>query len=301
MPGFYKPPATRAERRAVAREAAKELIRSTGISNRPHQPASKLDVGWFLAAFMALGLYLLAPKIGRQLTAAVLVAMAGCLIHPIWRLRFIQTAPTATQRGWRFAELMTVATLFVATLGVYVWPPIKRHALSQKELTLFENALKPQKGSDLEIQIVCSPNDERVCTYAGQFIRPVGDSGWKVQAYVSRLMLTKPLDGIMIYRRGGNRDYSLQHYDAGGYFNINEPHLLTMQKAFQSIHIEPSGGTDPDIPDNVMMIYFGPERENEAESTDLTKSTEWALGKRIGTFPGKRNTFLCGWFGLLCD
>jgi hypothetical protein len=49
-----------------------------------------------------------------------------------------------------------------------------------------------------------------------------------------------------------------------------------------------------------MMIYFGLERENEAEPTDLTKSTEWVLGKRIGPFPGQRNTILCRWFGLLC-
>ena len=94
----------------------------------------------------------------------------------------------------------------------------------------------------------------------------------------------------MIYRRGGNRDYTLQHYDAGGYFNSNEPHLLAMQKAFQLIHIEPNVGTDPDIPENAMMIYFGPERENEAEPTYLTKSTEWVLGKRIGPFPGKRGS-----------
>lgn len=300
MPEFSNLLPTRAQRRRIAREAAKQLMRSIGTGNRPPESGSELDVGWFLAAFMALGLYLLAPKIGRLLTAIVLVAMAGCLINPIWRLRFVQASPTATQKGWRFAELMTVAFLCVVFLGVYVWPPIKRHVLNRNELTLFENALKAQKDDDLEIQIACSPNDEKVCTYAGQFIRPIGDSGWKVQAYVSRLMLTRPLDGVMIYRRGGNRDYSLKHYDAGGYFNISEPHLLAMQKAFQSIHIEPSGGTDPDIPDNVMMIYFGPERENEAEPTDLTKSTEWVLGKRIGSFPGKRNTILCRWFGLLC-
>lgn len=189
----------------------------------------------------------------------------------------------------------------VAAIGAYKWPPVGRHTLSERERMQFENALKPQKGSDLEVQMVCSPSDERICTYAEQFIRPVGDAGWKVQAYVSRLMLSKPLDGIMIYRRGGNRDYTLQHYDAGGYFNISDSHLLAMQKAFQAIGIEPGGGTDPDIPENTMMIYFGPERENEAESTDLTRATEWATGTRIGPFPGKRNTKLCRWFSLFCD
>jgi hypothetical protein len=297
----YKPPQTRAERRSIAREAAKGLMRSAGSNNHSDASDSKLDAGWFLAAVMALVLYLLAPKIGQPLTVIVLVAMAAFLIHPIWRLRFLRTALTTKLRVWRFTELLTVAYLFVAMFGIYVWPPIKRHPLSQDERTRFENALKTQKDDDLEIQIACSPTDEKVCAYAEQFIRPIGDSGWKVQAYVSRLTLTRPLEGTMIYRRGGNRDYSLQHYDAGGYFNISEPHLIAMQKAFQSISIEPSGGTDPDIPENTMLIYFGPEKDNEAERTDLTRSTEWVSGKRIGPFPGKRNTRLCRWFGLSCN
>jgi len=255
---------------------------------------------WFWAAFMALGLFLAAPKIGRGLTAIVLVAMFGCVVHPIWQLPFIRKTNHVSVKVSSFTGFLLVAAALIGGFGFYVWPPIKRHTLTATERESFENALKPQKGDDLEIQIACSPNDERACTYAGQFIRPVGDSGWKVQAYVSRLILTKPLDGIMIYRRGGNRDYSLQHYDAGGYFNINEPHLLTMQKAFQLIQIEPSGGTNPDLPENVMMIYFGPERENEAEPTDLTRSTEWATGKREGPFPGKRRSVLCRWLGLFC-
>ena len=293
LPEQQKP---RAQRREEARALAKEMLRSEKI-----KPATtKLDKGWFLAAFMALALLLIAPKIGRAITAVVLVAMASCLVHPIWHLSIVQQASRHSIRNWRFAGISLVALISMGLFGVYVWPPIKRHTLTAKERASFENALRAQKGDDIEIQLACPPNDEKGCTYAGQFIRAVGDSGWKVQAYVSRLTLTKPLEGIMIYRRGGNRDYSLQHYDAGGYFNINEPHLLAMQKAFQSIQIEPSGGTNPDLPENVMMIYFGPERENEAEPTDLTRSTEWATGKREGSFPGKRRSVLCRWLGLFC-
>jgi len=255
---------------------------------------------WFLSAFMALGLFLAAPKLGRDVTFIVLIAMLGCLIHPISQLRMVRKAKSKRIKTAWFVGSLALAAILVTAFGISVWPPIKRHLLTAEERASFENALKPQKGDDLEIQIACPPNDERGCIYAGQFIRPVGDSGWKVQAYVSRLTLTKPFDGIMIYRRGGNRDYSLQHYDAGGYFNINEPHLLAMQKAFQSIHIEPSGGTNPDLSENVMMIYIGPERENEAEPTDLTRTTEWATGKREGPFPGKRRTVLCRWLGLSC-
>ncbi len=223
------------------REQQKAIMEREGIS--PSDMAL-----WFLAAFMALGLFLAAPKLGREVTLIVLVAMLGCLVHPISQLRMVKRAKSRRIKTSWFLGSMALAAIVVAAFGVYVWPPIKRHLLTAEERTSFENALKTEKRDDIEIQIACSPNDERVCTYAGQFIRPIGDSSWKVQAYVSRLMLTKPLDGIMIYRRGGNRDYSLQHYDAGGYFNINEPHLLAMQKAFQSIQIEPSGGTNPDLP-----------------------------------------------------
>jgi hypothetical protein len=261
---------------------------------------AKLGKGWFLATFMALALRLIAPKIGRDITAGVLVAMASCLVQPIWHLGIVQHASPHSIRVRRFTGILFIALVSIGLFGIYVWPPIKRHTLTAKERVLFENALKPQKGDDLEIQFACPPNDERTCTYAGQFINLVGDSGWKVRSYVDRLTLTRPLDGIMIYRRGGNRDYLLQHYNAGGYFNISEPHLLAIQKAFQSIQIEPSGGTNPDIPENVMMVYFGPERENEAEPTDLTRSTEWATGKREGPFPGKRRSVLCRWLGLLC-
>lgn len=302
----------RTQRRALERVFGKASVKAmlankADLSNQnpkdmhaKQEGISSGDIAlWFLAAFMALGLFLAAPRIGRGLTASVLIGMFGCLVHPIWQLSFIRRINRVTIKVFSSAGLLFAAML-IAGFGFYVWPPIKRHPLTARERESFENALKSQKGDDLEIQIACPPNDERGCSYAGQFIRPVGDSGWNVQSYVSRLTLTKPLDGIMIYRRGGNRDYSLQHYDAGGYFNINEPHLLAVQKAFQSMEIEPSGGTNPDLPENVMMIYFGPERENEAEPTDLTTSTEWATGKREGPFPGKRRTVLCRWLGLLC-
>jgi hypothetical protein len=280
--------------------ALQKLRKMEAAIKKPEGFQPKDIIAICLVAFTALALLPLAPKLGRELTVIVLILMVVTLWYPAWHFAAWVGGKARWNRGTCFAAaLVSVSTLHVL-FGAYIWPPVKRHLLTAEDRTSFENALKAQKGDDIEIQIACSPNDERTCTYAGQFIRPIGDSGWKVQAYVSRLMLTKPLDGIMIYRRGGNRDYSLQHYDAGGYFNISEPHLLAMQKAFQSIQIEPSGGTNPDLPENVMMVYFGPEREDEAEPTDLTKTTEWATGKREGPFPGKRRTVLCRWFNLRC-
>jgi hypothetical protein len=206
-------------------EKVRQMERS--ITKKDH---STLDPGWFLAAVMALGLFVLAQKVGRGVTAVVLITMVAMLVGPIWKLGLVRHATTRGRKIVRFTGVMLVALALVSLFGAYVWPPIKRHTLTAKELASFDNALKTQKGDDIEIRLACPPNDEKGCTYAGQFIRPIGDSGWKVQAYVDRLMLTKPLDGIMIYRRGGNRDYTLKHYDAGGFFNSNEPHLLAMQK-----------------------------------------------------------------------
>src|ERR1700686_2243966 len=84
-------------RREAARQLAKEIM-----DGQRRKGNREWDVGWFLAAFMALGLLLLAPKVGRIVTVAVLVAMVGCLIHPIWRLRAVQTAPTIIEKLARF-------------------------------------------------------------------------------------------------------------------------------------------------------------------------------------------------------
>jgi hypothetical protein len=277
-----------------------ERIRVLESTTPKQEGVSTSDIVlWCLAGVMAVALYL-APDKTPLIVLIGLLCMVLLATHPALHLPWVVNAATKRAKGFRAAIAMAGTLLVVGLYGWNVWPSIKRHPLTTQETKLFENGLKTQKGDDLQIQLACPPNDEKGCTYAGQFIRPIGDSGWNVQSVVARLPLTRPMDGIMIYRRGGDKDYMLKHYDAGGWFNNNEPHLLAMQKAFQSIDIEPSGGTDPDLPDNVMMIYFGPERENEAEPTDLTRSTEWATGKREGPFPGKRRTFLCRWLGLSC-
>lgn len=288
---------SRAERRGEARALAKEMLHSDRIK----QPTTKLDKGWYLATFLAFASLLLGPKVGPSVIAILLVAMTFCLLPPMWHLGVVQRASSHSTRNWRFTGVLLIALTLVGLFGMYVWPPIKRHTLTPKERLSFENALKAQKGDDLEFQIACPQDDAKVCAYAGQFINLLGESRWNVEPYVMRTTLTRQPDGVSIYRRAGNRDYSMKHWDAGGYFNINEPHLLAIQSAFQSIHIEPAGGTNPDLPENVMQIYFGIERENEAERTDLTRSTEWAMGKREGPFPGKRRLVLCQWLGLLCD
>jgi hypothetical protein len=181
--------------------------------------------------------------------------------------------------------LATVA--LVAVFGVYVWPPIRRHTLSSDERSVFADVLKAERGGDenLEVHIACPSGDEKTCIYAGQFVDLFGRAGWQIEPSVERVALAKASDGITALRKAGNKEYMLKHWDSGGYVAINEAHLLAVQKAFQTIHIEIESGADPDLAQNVMMLYVGPEKENESEPTRLTKSTEWVTGKRTGPFP----------------
>jgi hypothetical protein len=279
--------AGRRYRRETARQLAKEIMQN---HSQPKKGKREWDAGWFLAAFMALALLLLAPKVGRGVTVFVLVAMAACLIHPIWKLQLVQkqTAAVPAKKWLRFGTAILLAVGTLVIFGIYVWPPIKRHPLSATERREFENALRPQKGPDLEVQIGCPVGDEQACVYAGQFVNLFGESEWKVQPLVSRLTLSRALDGVTVYRRGGNKEDMMKRWNSGGWFGINEPHLLAVQNAFRVIHIEIDGGANPDLAENVMMIYIGPERDNEAEPTELTRQTDWATGKTKGPFPRRQ-------------
>jgi hypothetical protein len=274
------------EGRRIRRETARELAREIMV-NRSSRTKRGWDAGWFLAAFMALGLLLIAPKVGREVTGIVLVGMVGCLVHPIWKLGIVQGAATALQRWARFIGILIIGMAVVAAFGFYVWPPIRRHALSAKERAAFGDALKTEQGGDvnLEIQIACAPGDEKTCVYAGQFVELFGRAGWQVHPSVDRLNLAKASDGITAMRRAGNKAHMLQHWDSGGYVEINEPHLLAVNKAFESIHVEIASAANPDLAENEMLIYVGPEREDESEPTHLTRTIQWVTGKRTGPFP----------------
>jgi hypothetical protein len=98
----------------------------------PKGEHSALDRGWFLASVMALALLLLAPKVGRGLTAMVSIAMILLLIQPIWKLGLVQHASSTVRKNGIFVIIMMIAVVFVSVLGAYVWPPIKRHTLTAR-------------------------------------------------------------------------------------------------------------------------------------------------------------------------
>jgi len=274
------PPWGRAHRR-IEREAARELAKS--LIQQSHQPKKfRWDIT-LSCLVAAMGILLIVAPPQSRLTTVVWLIVMFCLgTYPAFH--FAEWLPL---RNKKITNSIGIAGLVLVTcaLGYKQWPPIRRHLLDKTEKLSFENALRSQKTSDLEIQVGCPAGDEKTCIYAGQFINLFGESEWKIQPTVSRLTLSKALDGVTVYRRGGNKEDTMKRWNSGGWFNINEPRLLAVQNAFRTIHIEISGGTNPKLAENAMMIYIGPEKDNDADPTDLTKETDWATGKTQGPFP----------------
>src|SRR5277367_3495988 len=99
----------RRQRRAVGLE---DRVPKTQPKAMERESISAGDMAlWFLAAFMALGLFLAAPKLGRGVTFVVLIAMLGCLIHPISQLRAARRARSKHKKRWWFLGAMTLASV----------------------------------------------------------------------------------------------------------------------------------------------------------------------------------------------
>ena len=47
--------------------------------------------------------------------------------------------------------------------------------------------------------------------------------------------------------------------------------LRSVYRAFHTVGIETDSGSNPSLPDDVITIYFGLEKPNEAEETPLTR------------------------------
>ena len=160
------------------REQEKAILEREGIS------AGDIAL-WFLAAFMALGLFLAAPKLGREVTLIALIAMLGCLIHPISQLRMVKRAKSKRIRILWFLGSMTLAATIVTAFGIFVWPSIKRHLLTAEDRASFENALKSQKGDNIEVQLACSPNDDSLYPRFGDRISLMSPEMLRKDLYAS--------------------------------------------------------------------------------------------------------------------
>ena len=215
------PPWGRAHRR-IEREAARELAKAFLKEGR-RSGEFRLDIT-LACLFAVMGiLSIIAPPQSRPTMFVWLIVVFAVGVYPA--LHFAELIPVSNKWIANVFGIVGLAVI-VSILGYVQWPPIRRHLITKTERSLFENTLIPQKGSDLEVQVGCPLGDEKTCIYAGQFINLFGESEWKVQPLVSRLTLSKALDGVTVYRRGGNKEDMMKRWNSGGWFNLNEPRLL---------------------------------------------------------------------------
>ena len=213
---------------------------------------------------MALALALLAPKIGRPITIAVLFAMAACLIHPIAQLKAVREAPSIKTKAWRFAGIMTLAITLVTAFGIYVWPPFPYY----KKLTVtvrekFMSVLQSQKEPKETLVIQCPASNEDLCTIATDYLEMFQRAGWKTPSGgINRGSYLKSFPGVSVGKRPapGNVD---PNDPVHGLWVLQSPSLVTVKNAFRAINIIPNEKADQNLPDNTISIYFGSAPETE--------------------------------------
>jgi hypothetical protein len=271
---------TRQQRRAEAREAAKLLVQT----GKPKQ-----EFRWdYTLTFvgLAIGIILvIAPPRTRAQTAIWLTAMFLVIVYPTLHLirALLQTKLKWVQAP---AAVILSATLSSA-LGYSVWPPIRRHILDEKERTLFEKPLSEQKEPREEIQIVCAQGNEPACVYAAQFVNMFREAGWKVRGnHAEPVRMDNPTAGIILFKHGEGK-LDPDNWRSGLWAALTAS-LVDTRQAFVNIRIEPEFGSNPELPEGVISIYFGLEKEDEGAPTSLTRTMK-QLGNqwRGGPIPPK--------------
>jgi hypothetical protein len=270
----------RAERRSAVREAAKLLV---------HQAPGSKDSRWgYVLACLGVAIAItivLAPPQTPISTGTWLSALFGVLLYPAFCLAH-WTLPTTARWITRAVAVVGLACILFP-LGIRVWPR-GRHNLSERERYAFERPLREQKVAREEIQIACPQDDEKTCVYAAQFIDFFREAGWTVQGnQLERVTLAKPLAGVTLFKHGsGKLDPSNWR---SGLWAALSPSVESVYQAFVNVGIEPDSGANPQLPEGIITVYFGPEKYNPAASTllgEAIRSVEQA--RRRGAIPGPK-------------
>ena len=226
---------------------------------------------------MGIGILLVvAPPRTRAELVFWLVAMFAVLVYPTLH---IGRAVLQTRLGWAQAPAAIVLLVVMAcAMGYRVWPPIRRHTLGERERFLFEKPLSEQKEPREQIQIICAQGDETACVYAAQFVNIFRQAGWTVQDNrVVPVRMNNPTAGIVLWKRGEGK-LDPDNWRSGLWTALTAS-VIDVRQAFANIGIEPELASNPEMPEGVISVYFGLEKEDESEPTNLTNIME-KLGKR---------------------
>jgi hypothetical protein len=191
-----------------------------------------------------------------------------------------EATPTIT-RITRISIGVVGICALVGTYGYFVWPPHHRHSLSSKERAEFEEPLKSKPDTTISIQMACPTNDEIDCVYASNLIPLFGETGWNVNLDVTRVSLPRPMQGINLVLHS-TTDYIPKKWNEGVWTKML-PAIVPVDKAFVAIGIEPDSSSGFSVGENQIIVYIGPEKEDESAPTQLTRtiaSMEQAEGDR---------------------
>ena len=253
---------TRAERREAARELAKLLVKEG-----PSKKKFRWDVTLTCAVAVMAIVIVFVPPVDRISTLAWLLLMFGLGVYPALHL-----GEWALPRCPKWiADLLAIAMvlLLISGFGWLRWPHVRRHKLTSDEWANFEKPLRSQDGPREKIEILCPQNDEVTCAYADQFINVFRDAGWTVvKNSLNRVLIARPLSGITLFKKStGTPDPN--NWRSGVWTRVS-PSLVNVCQAFENIGIEPESGSNSELDDDVIAIYFGPEKVNEGERTQFT-------------------------------
>jgi hypothetical protein len=263
MPGDRK---SRQQRRAEAREAAKLHLR-TGKPKNPFRWDYTLALlGVAITIFLVV-----APPKTRIQTSVWSMILFGALLYPV--LHSVRAILEDHLKRLQIPAAFILLGAAIFALGYHIWPPIRRHTLSEHERVLFERPLSEQKEPREEIQIICAQGDEPACVYAAQFVNIFREAGWKVRDnHVEPVRMNNPTAGIVLFKRGQGK-LDPDNWRSGLWTALTAS-LVDVREAFVNIGIEPEGAGNPELPEGVISIYFGLEKEDEGAATNLTKTME---------------------------
>jgi hypothetical protein len=172
----------------------------------------------------------------------------------------------------------------IGMIGQAKWPKTHRHRLNGEEIAAFRRALgKPSSTAKESIQITCPSNDEKVCTYASQFISHLGESGWDVYGEVKRVSLKIPHEGIVLVEHAGNDSSNPKWTEQYAWTPVTED-MESVFKAFRAINICPDSSFGPEVPEGTLVVSFGEEAEDESAPNELLKTVE-DIDRRKALYP----------------
>jgi len=122
----------------------------------------------------------------------------------------------------------------------------------------------------MRIQVSCPASDEKTCVYATQFQTYFSQVGWDVDGTVLRANLIRPMQGVVLVEHGGTQESQTTkwQWNVGGWTSLS-PTYENAYQAFSNIGIEAEGSASYQVPDGQIVVYFGPERDDESQPTAL--------------------------------